>query len=782
MRRPTPRRETASSRRAGEAPSIGEERAEAPRSGRNSSSLRARLEERERTLAAIQAVVALGLENDLGRLSNALAGIACEATGSSMGGIFVIAHGRAELALAGTHGPVGDYAAAHGWIALDSPPGVVATTLRERTLRLPEDFSAEQQAVVAAANLRAVVLLPLTVEGRPIGTLALGRGSTYTEVDLEPARALAGHFATQLERVRLHADSTRRLRLLSVHAELSRIGTVAGDVTSLVQGILELAVTALDVSGASLHFVQGDHLTMAHLTNRPPPRSRPPDDIPLTPEFLNGRAALERRTVVAGPGAWPSGGNDIALRAGMKRGAATPLVSQGEVIGVLGVYRDKERGFDEDEIALLESCAAHAAAVIDHVRLFEQQRRSVEELKLLFDVGQAITSSLDLEQTLEAAATSITRMTGATCTFVSLLESGGVVLRGVACSDPALRADYRQVRLTTTEPSLSWTALQTGKPAQIADALHEPGGSHKLISRYGHCSLLAVPMSVHDEPLGVIVISDSRGPHPWTEGQVERACLVAHQVAVAVSHARLFADLSRSYEELARAQAELVRRERLAAIGELAAAVAHEVRNPLGAIFNSVGPLRRMLQGQRDPAQLLDIVAEECERLNQIVGDLLDFARPSEPSFSPTAVGSLISSVVEAAAASATSAGVQIATHVPADLPPPALDARLMRQALLNLVINAVQASPRGEQVRIGVAHEAGDVLRIEVEDAGAGVAPQVAARMFEPFFTTKAAGTGLGLTIVKRIVEAHHGSISCEPGPARGAHFVLRLPILGEP
>ena len=116
-------------------------------------------------------------------------------------------------------------------------------------------------------------------------------------------------------------------------------------------------------------------------------------------------------------------------------------------------------------------------------------------------------------------------------------------------------------------------------------------------------------------------------------------------MAVAVANARLYEDLKRSYQELARTQEELVKRERLAALGELAAVVAHEVRNPLGAIFNSLRSLDRALKPEGDAAMLLGIVGEEADRLNRIVGDLLDFARPSEPALQPEPLGAVLASV-----------------------------------------------------------------------------------------------------------------------------------------
>jgi signal transduction histidine kinase len=256
---------------------------------------------------------------------------------------------------------------------------------------------------------------------------------------------------------------------------------------------------------------------------------------------------------------------------------------------------------------------------------------------------------------------------------------------------------------------------------------------------------------------------------------VDRAAAVANQLAVAVENARLYEDLRRSYAQLARAQQQLVQRERLAALGELSAVVAHEVRNPLGVIFNSLGSLRRLLRPEGDARLLLDIVGEEADRLNRIVGDLLDFARPVAPVLRPEPLPQVVD---QAVASALVDASVDLVREVDPDLPPVALDAHLFHQALANVAANAVQAMPRGGRLTVRVRRDPSGVL-LEVADTGAGIPEEVRPRIFEPFFTTKATGTGLGLAVVKRIVEGHGGEISVADSPSGGTVVRIRLPVV---
>ncbi|QRK11574.1 MASE1 domain-containing protein [Archangium violaceum] len=245
-------------------------------------------------------------------------------------------------------------------------------------------------------------------------------------------------------------------------------------------------------------------------------------------------------------------------------------------------------------------------------------------------------------------------------------------------------------------------------------------------------------------------------------------------------------ELRQSLEELATAQQELVRRERMAALGELSASIAHEVRNPLGVIANSVAALTRMAVPERDGTawELLGVMGEEVARLDHLVNGLLDFARPLEPRLFTQSLGSVVEGALEASLRAEPDArrSVQVTRALDQELPEAPLDAQLLHLALSNLFTNALQAMPHGGSLRVelgrdeprGVTPQA----RLSITDTGSGIVPEVMARMFEPFYTTKAAGTGLGLAIVRRIVEAHHGHVEVHSTPGQGTTFTVLLPL----
>lgn len=238
-------------------------------------------------------------------------------------------------------------------------------------------------------------------------------------------------------------------------------------------------------------------------------------------------------------------------------------------------------------------------------------------------------------------------------------------------------------------------------------------------------------------------------------------------------------ELRHSYAELRLVQNELVTKKQLAAVGELAAAIAHEVRNPLAVIVNAVAGLRRSAVRDEDRTMLLGIVDEEAARLNRLVTDLLRFARPVSVKRSPV-------SLLELANRSRSSAmldGHQIVVQMDddPDLQTVWVDPSLFRLVFDNLVENACQAMKLGGTVQIMVHRgqlRGEPAVRIEISDSGQGMEQGVRERALDPFFTTRPSGTGLGLPIVHRIIEAHGGEIQLESAEGQGTTVTLLLPL----
>jgi signal transduction histidine kinase len=224
--------------------------------------------------------------------------------------------------------------------------------------------------------------------------------------------------------------------------------------------------------------------------------------------------------------------------------------------------------------------------------------------------------------------------------------------------------------------------------------------------------------------------------------------------------------------------AEAAERERLAALGQLAAVIVHEVKNPLGIIKVAAGTLRARAR-DRDAAstELAACVEDEVDRIDATVRRLLDLARPSQHGTGrrPCDVSHMVGQTLERLGPELAAARIEVATELGAT---PALSAEPdeLRAALLNLLVNARQAMPTGGRLTVRVARRS-DGVQIEVEDTGVGMDDATRRQLFRPFFTTRHGGTGLGLALVKRVVDDHRGAIEVESRPGRGSRFTLTLP-----
>jgi signal transduction histidine kinase len=248
----------------------------------------------------------------------------------------------------------------------------------------------------------------------------------------------------------------------------------------------------------------------------------------------------------------------------------------------------------------------------------------------------------------------------------------------------------------------------------------------------------------------------------------------------------LFQETRRAYDELKSTQEKLIRSERLAAVGELAAQIAHEIRNPLGAISNSVGVLRRDLDLRGDDRRLLDVVHEEAERLEGIIADFLKFARPRPIHRTPQNLAEVLDDLLLllaqkrplGRASGKRKTEIKIEKRYDPKLPIASLDAAQTREAFWNLLVNAVEAMPQGGILKVEVRRSEEGSVEVIVTDSGKGIRPEEREKIFEPFHTTKADGTGLGLAIVQRVVEAHAGEVTFTSEEGRGTSFHLRFPL----
>jgi signal transduction histidine kinase len=466
----------------------------------------------------------------------------------------------------------------------------------------------------------------------------------------------------------------------------------------------------------------------------------------------------------------------------------------------------------------LASLAASAAATKESPAAFEESTKLLTSVPggfnsvALVNAGPPPTviastgAGLDggLGDVRTGAVTTALSKVGLTGSLVAtpLFTIGDSRLLGFAYASPSLpqAVIYAETKLTNTQASTQGqpfseliAAVYAG-PRVESDQLVAVSGTHEKLPLGGRTVSVRTPVGQGDPWL---LVAKARRPlvgsvatwTPWALlGAGLLAALLATMIVETMARRREYAlglvkvrteELQQSLSDLASAHEQLVRQERLAAIGQLASTVGHELRNPLGVISNAVYLLRGDLGQNPTPAAQRHLATAEREvsAATVIVSDLLEFARERQPVVDDVDVSGLIDEVL---AILPPPTGVSIDRHGERGVTARG-DREMLRQVLLNIIGNGYQAMPDGGRLSVDVAAPNGAVT-INIADTGVGMSAETRERLFEPFFTTKPRGVGLGLAVTRRIVEAHNGTIDVASEEGHGTRFTVVLPVISAP
>jgi signal transduction histidine kinase len=286
---------------------------------------------------------------------------------------------------------------------------------------------------------------------------------------------------------------------------------------------------------------------------------------------------------------------------------------------------------------------------------------------------------------------------------------------------------------------------------------------------------LACPLISMDRLIGMVFLHLSQGPLNKT--QMANLQVLSRQASLAFENALLFKERLRQNERMFRA-------EQLATMGQFAAGIAHELRNPLTAIRSTIQYLENEFDQGTDQRKLAHDILDEVDRLNNIVGNLLSLARPAESNPEEIDIRQEIERCANFIETKAKSQNIKLETDFEKDLPKLRFDPAEFRQVLLNVMMNGLQAMPEGGLLLIKAcclvenSIAGSERMLIQIEDEGSGIPANLRQKVFEPFFTTKVAGTGLGLAICNSIVKRYNGEIWIEQAGSGGAEVKISLPI----
>ncbi len=750
--------------------------------------------------------------------------------------------------------------------------GVNGTVALTRQPMMLDDYQASPYALPGFPDVVATVTTPVLFGDRLLGVLhshTTQPGRRFTRDDLRRLQMLATRAAIAIENARLFEEARIRSARLNALSELSRTVTASLDLQQVFDYVVRAAVDLLSLALARVYVWQ-EATGLVHLRAS----AGAPDLLPYPRDaFRPGEGAVgtvfRSLTVMALGDAGQDPRyleQDWARKVGVKSMAVIPLMQGERAVGVLSVSRRTARAFDADELDLLTSFARQAAIAVENARLFDERERLAQDnllrlrrLSILNEIGMAMQGTMQLDALLQVILTGATFGGGLAFNraILLLVDESRNVLEGRIGVGPSSGEEAAQVWSALTSPPrslgeviaeraahlrqgpdtafdrlarslvvplrpdagvLALTVLE-GRPFRIADARRDPRVHPQAEGRLDVDEFACVPLVAKGKVVGVIAVDNRFNGKPITNADLEFLSLFASQAGLAVESARVHTRLEEASREIQRSQHHLLQQERLAALGEMAAHVVHEIRNPLVSIGGFARRLTQRLIGREPEGQYAQIIAREVDRLERIVADVQGMSREVRPVLVKTDLHTLVQDCLVLLVERITQQGVHLRMNLEERPPVLPLDPVQVRQAILNLLTNALEAMPNGGTLtlttravladsgqsvdssigQLGQAEDLvaagglssrqvdqstnrlpkGEWVELSVGDTGGGIPQQNLTDVFNPFFTTKEAGTGLGLTLVRRIARSHGGRVEVDNRPGEGVTFRIWLPMV---
>ena len=448
---------------------------------------------------------------------------------------------------------------------------------------------------------------------------------------------------------------------------------------------------------------------------------------------------------------------------------AVPLEVQGELRGVLNVDSTELNAFSESDQELLQELAIHASNVIRNTWLYEQVRLKARLLETLVSIGQTISSTLNLDETLGVITREASSLMAGKVSSLLLLDDSRQWL-DLRAHFGAGEAYVQKPRLSV-EDSVVGVVVRRKKPLQVDDVQNSARYQNVSVAQSeGLISLISVPLLFRGEVIGVLNVYTGQ-PYSFSNEEVRILSALADLSAIAIEKARL-------YERIVDVEEHLRQNEKLSALGLLAAEVAHEIRNPLTVMKMLYHSMDLKFAPDDPRAKDAEIMGQKMNLMNRIVEKILDFARHSEPHLQPVNLNKLIDDLGLLTRHKLRNQNIQLEKDLDPALPQVMADPTQLEQAFLNLTLNAVEAMSNGGKLRIATRKN-GSSVEVEFQDSGEGMTPDQTQHAFTSLLnTTKAKGAGLGLAIVGRVVEAHRGQTSIQSTKGQGTTITLSFPV----
>ena len=450
---------------------------------------------------------------------------------------------------------------------------------------------------------------------------------------------------------------------------------------------------------------------------------------------------------------------------------AVPIEIDSVVVGVLNIESDQSSAFDQKSERYLAGIVKEISGFLEVGWEINRLKTSEQQLSSVIEIGQTLFSTQSMEEALDQTSRLIGRlMKSKICSLMMLSENGQeLMLRSSSGAGEA----YQNKPHIPVDESLMGFVLKRGKPLTVMNVQdHDVFLYPDIAQKEGLVSLLAVPLMVDDHKIGVLSVY-MPVVHRFSIAEIELLSTLGNLVASAIERGRLM-------ETMISLEESLRQGERLSAVGMMAAEIAHEIRNPLTVVQMLFHHLTESASFDVGIQKDIQIITEKMKSMNRIVDQVLTFSRSSEPQMALLDSSQIFHDVLLLTRPKMESLHIRIQYQVEEDLAPMNADRAQVEQALLNLILNAADAMEAGGTIRLqaqnvvveGVSH-----ISLSVLDTGHGMTQEQVERLFTSFLSSKPHGTGIGLAIVRKIMESHRGKIQVTSKIGKGSQFHLLFP-----
>jgi GAF domain-containing protein/anti-sigma regulatory factor (Ser/Thr protein kinase) len=648
------------------------------------------------------------------------------------------------------------------------------------------------------SSVRTLLGVPMRREGVLIGVIAMWRTEVraFTEKQLAVVETFADQAVIAIENVRLLAELRESLDRQTATSEvLQVISGSPGDLQPVFASMLTNATRVCEAKFGTLYLCEDDGFRAVAIYNAPPAyaQSRAAIVHPHRDSSLRRAAETKQVVQVADVTKLPGylAGDPFLVTAvahgGYRTVLSVPMVKENDLVGVICVYRQEVRPFTDKQIELLTNFARQAVIAIENVRLLNELRsrtadlaRSVEELRALGDVSQAVNSTLDLATVLSTIVSRAVQLSGTEAGTIYEFDNQQkeLLLRSTYGMSEELIEAIRDQHLGVGEPVMH-RAVACREPVQIPDLQAIPATpAQDIIARAGYRALLVVPLLGRDHVVGALVVR-RKAPGEFPQNIIDLLKTFAAQSVLAIQNAHLFTEIDEKSRQL-----EIASQHK----SQFLANMSHELRTPLNAILGYTELILDNIYGETPEKmrEVLDRLQANGKHLLGLINDVLDLSKIEAGqltfSLADYSLKDVVYTVFTAVESLATGKRLALTTDVAPNLPIGHGDERRLAQVLLNLVGNAIKFTDKGE-VAIKATTSDGS-FTVAVTDTGPGIAPSDQGKIFEEFqqadnsATKRKGGTGLGLSIAKRIIEMHGGRLWVESDVGKGSTFAFSIPV----